>query len=181
MVMEVCHDMKAKSFMLMLSIAWLLTGCGAAVGSTIEGATAGETGTAGGESEHRQGQQGQEQDQQSARLWLYEAAPAAIEDVPTALSTMNGIVKTMKQTVESDPTGEVPAAELEAQTDELAALWLAVEPEVKAANEAHATELEEGILGLAQAIREQPIERQRVIEADYRVYQALRDVSALFQ
>jgi hypothetical protein len=179
--MEVCYDMKAKSFMLMLSIAWLLTGCGAAVGSTIEGATAEETEAAEGESGYKQEQQGQEQDQESGRLWLDEVAAATIDDVPTALAAMNGIVKTMKQTVESDTAAEVPIAEVEAQTDELAALWLAIEPEVRAAHDAHATELEAGIIALAQAIREQPIDRQRIIEADYRIYQALRDVSALFE
>ena len=168
--------MRAKSFMLMLSIAWLLTGCGAAVGSTIDGAAAGETGTAAGESGPRQ-----EQEEGSGRVWLDGLAAAAIDDVPTALAAMNGIVKTMKQTIESDPAGEVPAAEVEKQTDELAALWLAVEPESRTAQDAHATELEAGILELAQAIREQPIDRQRVIEADYRIYQALRDVSASFE
>ena len=173
--------MKAKSFMLMLSIAWLLTGCGAAVGSTIDGAAAGETRTAAGESGPRQAQQGQEQEVESGRVWLGGMAEAAIEDVPTALAAMNGIVKTMKQTIESDSAGEVPAAEVEKQTDELAALWLAVEPELRTAQDAHATALEAGILELAQAIREQPIDPQRVIEADYRIYQALRDVSASFE
>jgi phosphatidylserine decarboxylase len=112
---------------------------------------------------------------------LDEAEAAVVGDVPTALAAMNDIVKTMKQTIESGADAEVPTAAVAEQSDELASLWKAVETQVRAAHEAYAAELEAGIIELAQAIREQPIDPQRVIEADYRIYQVLRDVSALFE
>ncbi|CAM4310374.1 hypothetical protein FHS16_000713 [Paenibacillus endophyticus] len=100
-----------------------------------------------------------------------DADPVAIPDTESGISDMSGLIKSLKQAVEADQTDEAKAF-----AQQMAGLWVAMKPDVQAADSARTQRLQEDLRQLIQAVQASKWDKELIIQLDYKLYQSFRDL-----
>ncbi|MFC5700113.1 hypothetical protein ACFPVX_02355 [Cohnella faecalis] len=150
------HQRASVSAMLLL-IAALLVGCSSEDGNKAE------TASKAGES--------------AAKADPFADAPSVeVADLQSGLALLNDMVKSFKQSVESDDAGSL--TEL---TGQMSGVWVKIGTEVKSGNPQLFESVNDLLAKLAEQARSDKPDRDALIEQSYSLYQQIRDARKQLQ
>lgn len=102
-----------------------------------------------------------------------QIAPAEISNVSEGLAEMTNRIKLFKQAVEADQVEDARSL-----ADELAALWNAVQQDLKSKDAEHSDILQGDLEALYRETGNKAWDKELLIQLDYKLYQGLRDMKA---
>lgn len=102
-----------------------------------------------------------------------QIAAAEISGVSEGLEEMTSKIKQFKQVVEADQHEEAKVL-----ADELAALWHAVQQDIKSQDAERGEALQEDLEALYKETQNEAWDKELLIQLDYKLYQSLRDMKA---
>lgn len=104
-----------------------------------------------------------------------QIAPAEISNVSEALEEMSNKIKQFKQVVEADQLEEAKLL-----VNELVGLWNAVQPDLISKDAELSGTLQEDLEALYKETENQVWNKELLIQLDYKLYQGMRDMKAIW-